>query len=301
MPAQNTAKKLLAFSWYGGKFSHLKFLLPILDAIPHQHYCEPFGGSAAVLLNKPPANIETYNDLDSEVVNFFRVLRDLELRDSLIWAIRFTPYSREEFRRALEPADDPQERARRFFVRARQVRAGLAATHMANVSAWQYDRNRCRYQMSSAISKMLNAIEHLSDIAVRFLTVQIENDTALKVIERYDSEGTLFYLDPPYPHESRGKHSNGYAHEMNDQDHEQLAEKLHGIQGKAVISGYRCELMDRLYATWQRIDAKLKPSPASGRAGRKQTLRQECVWLNVRVNTNEISGSVRHGSLPAAG
>ncbi|MEH2001668.1 MAG: DNA adenine methylase [Nostoc sp.] len=89
--------KLIAFGWYGGKFSHLDWLLPLLpDA---QHYCEPFGGSAAVLLNRHPSPLETYNDFDGELVNFFRVLR--EQKESLIEAIGLTLFSREEFEIAI--------------------------------------------------------------------------------------------------------------------------------------------------------------------------------------------------------
>jgi len=101
--------KLLAFGWYGGKFSHLDWLLPLLP--PCHHYCEPFGGSAAVLLNRPPSPVETYNDIDGEVVNFFRVLR--ERKDALIEAIALTPFSREEFALAckLDPSLPPLERA----------------------------------------------------------------------------------------------------------------------------------------------------------------------------------------------
>lgn len=119
-------KKLIAFGWYGGKFSHLDWLLPLLPNC--NHYCEPFSGSGAVLLNRKPSPVETYNDLDGEVVNFFKVLR--EQKERLIEAIGLTPFSREEFALAceLDPNIDAFERARRFYVRARQVRTGLAQT-----------------------------------------------------------------------------------------------------------------------------------------------------------------------------
>ena len=81
------------FGWYGGKFSHLDWLLPLLPEC--HHYCEPFAGSGAVLINRAPALVETYNDLDGEVVNFFRVLRDQH--QELIRAIALTPFSREEY------------------------------------------------------------------------------------------------------------------------------------------------------------------------------------------------------------
>src|SRR3990172_11936222 len=120
-------RRLIAFGWYGGKFSHLNWLLPLLPDC--HHYCEPFGGSAAVLLNREPSPVETYNDIDGEVVNFFRVLR--EEKDQLVETIGLTPFSREEFYRAISTNDEvlsDVERARRFFVRARQARTGLAQT-----------------------------------------------------------------------------------------------------------------------------------------------------------------------------
>ena len=109
------SKKKIAFGWYGGKYSHLDWLLPLLPET--QHYCEPFGGSAAVLVNRPPSPIETYNDIDGELVNFFRVLR--ENKEKLLEAIGLTPFSREEFELAITPPDDNLdeiERASRFVV-----------------------------------------------------------------------------------------------------------------------------------------------------------------------------------------
>ncbi len=102
-------------------FSHLDWLLPLLQAC--HHYCEPFAGSAAVLINREPSPVETYNDIDGEVVNFFRVLRDDS--DNLLRAIALTPFSREEYYLSVasqDPDTSDLERARRFFVRARQTR-----------------------------------------------------------------------------------------------------------------------------------------------------------------------------------
>lgn len=110
--------KLIAFGWYGGKFSHLDWLLPLLPQT--KHFCEPFAGSAAVLLNREPAPVETYNDMDGDVVNFFRILRDQKAQ--LIEAIGLTPFSRAEFEKAIsEPTDNLSdlEQARCFYIRAR--------------------------------------------------------------------------------------------------------------------------------------------------------------------------------------
>jgi len=142
-------EKLIAFGWYGGKFSHLEWLLPLLPEC--HHYCEPFGGSAAVLLNRPPSPVETYNDLDGEICNFFRVLR--EQKEALVEAIGLTPFSREEFAIAceLDASLQPLERARRFYVRARQVRTGLAQT--ASIGRWANCKNTSRNGMSGVISR----------------------------------------------------------------------------------------------------------------------------------------------------
>ena len=125
--ASRRSKRLIAFGWYGGKFSHLDFLAPLIpdDA---QHFCDVFGGSAAVLMNVGPFPVETYNDIDSEIVNFFQTLRNQGSK--LVKAIGLTPFSREELLQACEPATGLSrlERARRFYIRARQTRTGLAQT-----------------------------------------------------------------------------------------------------------------------------------------------------------------------------
>lgn len=168
-PKVRTAK-LLPFGWYGGKFSHLDWLLPMLPSC--HHYCEPFGGSAAVLLNRPSSPVETYNDLDGEVMNFFRVLRDDKER--LIEAIGLTPFSREEFALAcqLDPKLSPLERARWFYVRAWQVRTGLA--QRAALGRWANCKNTSRAGMSGVVSRWLGAVEDSPAIAKRLLRVQIE-------------------------------------------------------------------------------------------------------------------------------
>lgn len=264
------SNKLIAFGWYGGKFSHLDWLLPLLPTT--QHYCEPFAGSAAVLINKKPAPVETYNDIDGEFVNFFRVLR--EQKEALIEAIGLTPFSREEFEIAISHSKENisnLERARRFFVRARQVRTGLAQT--ASAGRWAHCLLTSRAEMAGAVSRWLGSVEGLSEIAQRLLRVQIENAPAIEVIQRYDSEETLFYCDPPYPHISRGDR-NAYAYEMTDEQHRELAKVLHNVKGKVAISGYSCDLMQELYGDWLNISSKPKNCHSS------KSMRTEMLWVN---------------------
>jgi DNA adenine methylase len=264
-------RKLIAFGWYGGKFSHLDWLLPLLP--PCHHYCEPFAGSAAVLLNRKPSPVETYNDLDGEVVNFFRVLRTQ--KEQLIEAIGLTPFSREEFALAcsLDARLKPLERARRFYVRARQVRTGLAQT--ASVGRWANCRDTSRAGMSGVISRWLGGVSALAEIADRLLRVQIENRPALDVIKLYDSPQTLFYCDPPYVHETRGD-SKAYGHEMTDDQHRQLAAALNEAKGMVAISNYECSLMDKLYKgrKWHKLVGPARTIHST--KGR----RSECLWVN---------------------
>ena len=186
-------KRLIAFGWYGGKYSHLDFILPNIprDAT---HFCDVFGGSAAVLCNREPCPVETYNDLDSELVNFFETLRNQP--DELLRLISLTPFSREELARACacEHGLSALERARRFFVRARQTRTGLAQT--SSEGRWAHCVLTSRAGMAGAVSRWLGSVEGLAEIAQRLQRVQIENAPAIDVIARYDTPETVFYLDP---------------------------------------------------------------------------------------------------------
>ncbi|MEM7532578.1 MAG: DNA adenine methylase [Chloroflexota bacterium] len=269
--------KNIAFGWYGGKFSHLDWLLPLLPSTTH--YCEPFGGSAAVLTNRTPSPVETYNDIDGELANFFRVLRNE--KEALLEHIGLTPFSREELRIAVGPVSDElsdMERARRFFVRARQVRTGLAQT--ASEGRWAHCKLTSRAGMAGAVSRWLGSVEGLSEIAQRLLRVQIENAPAIETIKRYDSPETLFYCDPPYVHASRSD-TNAYAFEMTDDEHRALASVLRSAQGKVAISGYHCDLMDELYGDWGFIEAPVKKahSTNTGSSAKKQN-RVEVLWVN---------------------
>ena len=260
----------IVFGWYGGKFSHLEWLLPLLPRA--HHYCEPFSGSAAVLLNRDPSPVETYNDIDGDVVTFFRALRDHP--EDLQRAIGLTPFSREEFHRAISGSRlgvSELELARRFYIRARQTRTGLAQT--ATLGRWANCKNTSRAGMSGVISRWLGGVEALSDIAERLLRVQIENRPAVDVIKLYDGPGTLFYCDPPYLHDTRGD-SKAYGFEMLDLEHVELANVLNSVRGKVALSGYRNDLMDHLYKGWHRFDAPPKHAHSI------KKLRQECLWMN---------------------
>jgi DNA adenine methylase len=263
--------KLIPFGWYGGKFSHLDWLLPLLPAC--HHYCEAFGGSGVLLINRDPSPVETYNDLDGEVVNFFRVLR--AQKDELIKAIALTPFSREEFVLAcrLDPLLAPLERARRFYVRARQVRTGLAQS--ATPGRWANCKNTSRAGMSGVISRWLGGFDDLATIAERLIRVQIENRPAIDVVRLYDSKETLFYCDPPYVHDTRGD-IKAYGYEMTDEEHKELAEVLNCSKGMTAISNYDSPLLDKLYPPprWRKFVSG--PKTIHSTKGK----RVEVLWTN---------------------
>jgi DNA adenine methylase len=265
-----TGRRLIAFGWYGGKFSHLGWLLPLLPQT--HHYCEPFGGSAAVLLNRDPSPVETYNDLDGDLVRFFRVLRDHT--DELLKAVALTPFSREEFFLSVDGDEfglSDVERARRFFVRARQARTGLAQT--ASLGRWANCLNTSRAGMSGVVSRWLGSVEGLQQVAERILRVQIENRPAEDMIRVYDSEETLLYCDPPYVHSTRGD-DKAYSFELDEAAHTKLAKALRRCAGKVAVSGYRCELMDDLYLDWTCHEAPEKLCHSV------KSMRREALWTN---------------------
>lgn len=265
-----------ALRYYGGKWNLAPWIIAHLPQ--HECYAEPFGGAASVLLRKPPALFEVYNDLDSAVVTFFRVLR--ERPDDLIRAIDCTPWSREELATSYVGADDCDdlERARRLYIQLWQAWHGHGNEQS---SGWRYQRAAIA-RSTKYVLREWNQTEHLNDIAARLKTVQIEHDDALSVIERFDAPGTCFYVDPPYLFSTRSRanrRAGRYTHEMTDDDHRALAQVLHGVTGMVVISGYHSSLYDELYGDWLRLERM-----AVDNAGKR---RVEVLWLSPNAAANQ--------------
>ena len=269
-------RRRIAFGWYGGKFSHLDWLSPLLPQC--HHYCEPFAGSGAVLLNRSPSAVETYNDIDGDVVNFFRVLRDRH--EDLVRGIALTPFSREEYHLAIEGSEEgisDVERARRFYIRARQTRTGLAQT--ASLGRWANCKETSRAGMSGVVSRWLGGVEALDDIAHRLLRVQIENRPAVDVLRLYDSPTTLFYCDPPYLHATRGD-SKAYGFEMDEDEHRKFADAANSCKGNVAVSGYDHQLMFEFFPSkrWVKTLGVDKTNHST------KSTRQEVLWTNYQPN-----------------
>jgi len=208
------------------------------------------------------------------VVNFFMVLRDRH--EELIRVIALTPFSREEYHRAIYGSTNgisDVERARRFYIKARQTRTGLAQT--ASLGRWANCKNTSRAGMSGVVSRWLGGVEALEGIAQRLIRVQIENRPAVDVIRLYDSPKTLFYCDPPYLHSTRGD-AKAYGFEMDECQHREFAETVNECKGMVAVSGYDHPLMDDLFRPgyWFKTFGTDKTIHST------KGTRQEVLWTN---------------------
>jgi DNA adenine methylase len=273
MQAQELKPTRPVMRYHGGKWLLAPWIISHFP--PHRIYVEPFGGAASVLLQKPRASVEVYNDLDGQVVNLFKVLRDPLKASALSELAILTPYSREEFLSAFAPAPDDVEDARRALV---QSFMGRGIRHTETGHAKGFRASRIASAGSHGVGEgWLTVPERIASVAARFVGVEIENRDAAHVIRARDSRDTLFYVDPPYPHGTRYLDGQrAYRVEMADDEHRALAVELKRCAGMVVVSGYACELYDaELFAGWHRAE---RDAFADGAAKRTEVL-----WLNPRA------------------
>lgn len=259
--------------YHGGKW----LLAPwIVSHFPqHRLYVEPYAGAASVLLRKPRSRAEIINDLDDDVCNLFRIVRDRG--QELARALELTPFSRTEYSNARHLAKDELERARRLVIRS-FMGFGSDSSRLYRNAGFRV-RVAGGGQMPSA--EWENYPRCLSAIISRLRGVVIENRPALEIIAQYDAPATFFYCDPPYVKSTRSACSNGrhtYRYEMSNEQHESLAEALHEIKGMAIVSGYECPLYLKLYKGWRKARGK---GYADGVTGRRE--RTETVWLSPSI------------------
>lgn len=261
-----------ALRYLGGKFKLAPWIVEHFP--PHRTYVEPFGGGASVLLRKSRSRAEVYNDLDEDLVSYFRVLRDPVLADRLARLVELTPFARAEWAAAYEFTDEPVERARRLLVRS-FMGFGSCAARRDRITGW---RTGLRLESASAARDWANYATAIPLLCARMRGVTVECRPALEVLAAYDAPGTLFYVDPPYVHSTRSPRrtrtapSNGYAHEMSDGDHAELLDALLELRGHVVLSGYAHPLYDQRLSHWRRVE---KATHADGARDRVEVL-----WLN---------------------
>lgn len=259
--------------WHGGKYRLAPWVISHFP--PHRVYVEPFGGGGSVLMQKPRSTAEIYNDLDDEVVDLFRVLRDPEQAARLHELLLLTPFSRTEFFAAYETVRDPIERARRLLVRS-FMGFGSDGHNAAVRTGFRANSNRSH---TTPAHDWANYPDVVPALTRRLRTVVIECRPALQVMASHDAPDVLHYLDPPYLPETRSKKSrrgklayHAYKHEMTVADHRQLLAGVKRLKGMVVISGYAADLYEKSLKDWHRHEIA-----ALADGARKRT---EVVWLN---------------------
>jgi DNA adenine methylase len=257
-----------ALRWHGGKWKLAPWIISHFPV--HRVYVEPFGGAASVLLRKPRAYGEVYNDLDGDVVNLFRVLQDKKLSAELVRRLRLTPFARAEFERSYLRSRSPIERARRLMIIC-YMGFGSNGHNRKTRTGFRANSNRSGTTPAHDWKNYPDALPVLID---RLQGVVIEQRDALDVMRQHDSGETLHYVDPPYLWHTRTASSKRrrYVHEMNDADHTKLLDCVLELRGSVVLSGYKHAQYDEALAGWKVVDTA---SHADGALARVERL-----WIN---------------------
>lgn len=250
----------------------------IIEYMPEHHtYLEPYFGSGAILFNKQRSNIETINDLDNNVVNLFKIVR--ERPSELARVIAATPFSRYEYDLTfvVEDSEDEIEKARRFLIQCWQGHGFRTNSYKVG---WRNDvQGR---EKAYALSNWYRLPDWIMKSTERLKEVQIENRPAVEVIRRHKNKKVLIYADPPYLLETRtGKQ---YKHEMDKEDHIELLETLLKHPGPVILSGYDSNLYDDSLDGWHKenIDNLAEH-------GKK---RKEVIWMNFKPPMEQLKISI---------
>lgn len=273
-----------AFGYFGSK---MRLANRILDCFPpHNCWVELCCGSAALTMAKKPAYIEVINDLDGDIVNVFRQLRDRS--EELIRAIEFTPYSLEEFSGALADHGntDEMERARRFLVRAMMAVNGVLAKGRGGFS---HSNSFSRGGREARVNRWVNYPVRLEAVARRLRDVRIENRDALHLLKTFSNRpASLVYIDPPYLTDRK----SGYAVDAEDEGfHVKLLEQASVAQCMIAISGYDSDVYREFFGAnggWTRIDLGTYTKTTNG----NRILREEQLWMNSMATEAKSGNSV---------
>ena len=267
------------FKYFGGKSKIMAKLLELIP--PHTTDVEVFGGAGGLLIAKPPSPVEVFNDINSNITNFYKVLRNKKKLNELIRQLALSPYSREEYKTCLKSLNDNRigevERARCWFVAAAQSFSGLVG------KGWSFDKTgTCQFdciESNKVLADYLRDIEKCINVHLRIRRVQIEKSDFRKLIPRYDTEDSFYYIDPPYlPVTRPDSKKRGYQDEMTHEDHEELLDMLLKVKGKCLVSGYESELYERLTkAGWNKKKIKVGCGISTKKNHVKRT---EVLWYN---------------------
>ena len=253
----------------GGKWKCAEWIISHFPR--HEVYCEVFGGGASVLMRKQPSRTEIYNDIDADVVNVFRVLRDEEKAKRLEFLLSLTPFAVDEYGFCYGETTNEIDAARVMIFRSF---CGIGSDSIFRMNGFRRGFKNGKLDPNTSISSYLECVPFFVE---RLRDVIVENLDWRKVIKTYDSKDTLFYVDPPYLDEVCTSRSVTYAHPISREEHVELANILNACQGNVVISGYESELYASLYAGW--FTAVKKAISGMGKH------RVEKIWIKRQENS----------------
>jgi len=252
--------------YYGGKFRIADWIISFFPE--HRVYTETFGGAASILLKKKPSKYEIYNDLNDEVVNLFRVVRDPVTARKLRHQLKLTPYSRVEWLSCFDPSDDPVEQARRTLVKSLM---SYSANTERKPTGFRIHTKNYHYLPQ----RWHEYSDHLKLFTQRLKDVAIDHRNAFDVMLDNDGPSTLHYVDPPYL--TRADMRHGYKHEMKTTiEHSNLLHNLKKLKGFVVLSGYGHELYFDELKEWGQYSMKT----LTGASTPGKSHAQEIVFLN---------------------
>jgi DNA adenine methylase len=241
-------------------------------------FVDVFCGSASVALSNKGRHITIINDLDSELMNLYSVLRDEQKSHKLAEQIYFTMYSRDEFNGAfIENTEDSDiEKARKFLIKSRQSVYAKCNNWMACKSQ---PEDRTDSKIAAKFSYLSSEIIDFTDKIKKF---QIENKPFSFILDKYDTEETFFYCDPPYIKSAQISKTDYYDHIMTETDHIELIELCKTRKGMVAISGLKTDLYIDLLKDWKLITHEHTIQSSGGLVKGKinEKTMIDCLWVN---------------------
>ena len=228
----------------GGKYYLTTWLSQHIPG--HTLFCEPFCGASHLLFSTSPSKVEILNDIDNYLVTFFEVIKNdtkrpelIKILNNMLYSRRLWQTTRMNWKSGNIPLNEAERSAQWFYL---------------NRTCFSGDQKRDGFAIPSITGRnpaqsFRTAIDTFEDIAKRLRNVTIENLPYAECINRYDSEDTLFYCDPPYLNVEYY-----YGNSFTQDDHCKLAELLSGVKGKVMITHYQNSLYDELSKGWNRYE-----------------------------------------------
>ena len=261
-------------TWIGGKHYLASKIIPHFPQ--HITYVELFGGGASVILQKPPSKVEVFNDLNGDLINFFRTLRDKEKFKEFYEIVNLIPYSRKEFYDSIDSLHTGSmiEQAVKFFIIAKMSFGGNFG------GGWGYSKFLSRSDKSATVNRWINTIKLLPEISNRLKEIQIDNRDYRILMKYFDDPKIFIYADPPYLNVKT--EYNSYKN-WSEKEHEEFLDLCLKSKSKIMISGYNSKLYEKKLVDWNIMTFKNTLYSMKKTNEKKDTV-DEYIWTNYSIN-----------------